>query len=312
MKRNASRRGFTVVEGLIGVVVGALVLSLTVSFLISANTAFHRSDERTDPRDAACRAMYFIRALLTDAWAVRVMDPRTIKFQSFRLAGEIRFDPAAGNIMLIRGEKEQTAEILASGISRFFAFQMPRRRGIVGVGLEVKRPDPVGRLKALAPCRIVDQIVVHSVAMRKPYIPWRRTFEHKDPPWARFKPGRKGRFGRGPAGEEGFAGGEGRGRGRGRGGFGRGGDGEGRPGFARGEGPEGGEGRGGRGGRSGFGRGEGRGEGRGGGRAGGRGRGGRGGRGNRASTAVDGDRNEAAPQDDDADYTPPPLPSQTR
>ena len=173
MRSSRRTRAFTLVEALIAVVVGLAVLGIVLSMLNWTVRSLERSDQRLDARETAIRALSALRQLACDFHTFTLDEKAaTLSFQGARLSGRIRLDRATAHLVL--EPSTGGAEVLAAGLSELVLRQSSP--GVLQVGLSVDRPEVQDGLRALGPCRVVDEIVIPVQALRTPAIPW-----HADP-----------------------------------------------------------------------------------------------------------------------------------
>lgn len=215
-----SRRGMSVIEVLIVLVISTVLMSVLYSLFSLANKSFSRTGQRLDPREAASRALMRARNYLVDSSRYLILGGGNgVMFEAADEAGAIEFDAAQATLTFRSIMQAGAAPVvLASGVKSFTVHQL--HRGVLRLSLTLDRPDVSDGLAALAPLSLVDEI--HLVAAsRQRKIPYNRG-------WGMEGPGGPGGFG--PAGPGGF-------------GPGPGGTGEDSPGdFGPGPGGPGGEG----------------------------------------------------------------------
>lgn len=166
------RRGLTVVEILVVLALISLVVALLVDLPGQAARNFARSEERVDTRLRTARAFTMMRLALLDAYYYQSEPDRSgLLFESPSGVGRIRWERAAGRLMLRRGGEAQESVLVDRGVIDFAIG--PRSTGILAIGLELA-PVNAAIGPRQAPNRLVHEIFLPSIALRDTSIPWVR------------------------------------------------------------------------------------------------------------------------------------------
>jgi hypothetical protein len=173
----STRIAATLTEGLIALVVGLLVLALVAELASRASHVFVRSEERVDARHRTARAFSSMRVALVDAWHFHTADDaRSVIFETPAGVGKLSWDPAAGRLLLRRAGEERETVLVDRDVVDFAV--APRALGVLAIGLELARPSgPTRAAGRTAPGRVVHEILLPSIALRSPAIPWVRQLE---------------------------------------------------------------------------------------------------------------------------------------
>lgn len=178
MRTVTVRRGFTLVEGLIALLVGIVCVGLSSSLLVHALSTFKRSEERLDPREAAQMALTRLRLALLDSIEYAIdPDGARIRFVTAQGIGHVRFDAAAGKLLQKPAGSERETVLVPRGV-RSFVLES-RFAGYVRATLKIERPVAGGRLSGLGSVQLADDIAIPALALREFDVPWRGHLEQE-------------------------------------------------------------------------------------------------------------------------------------
>jgi type II secretory pathway pseudopilin PulG len=130
----ARRAGFTAVEAVVAVAIGAMVLGSAVAFLSWGTRAFARTSAKLDVFERAHLSLATLRATLADATRIEPTAGDALRFQLGERAARVVFDPAAGRVTL-RVDGRREVVVVPAGAQAFAIGS--RQPGLLRVTLKV-------------------------------------------------------------------------------------------------------------------------------------------------------------------------------
>lgn len=166
--------GVTLVELLVGALVGAIIIGMAWGLVRLAGRSMQAAESRLEPRQAAHLVLTTLRLALVDALVYTITDDgrRIVMLLPGGLA-QAWHDRDARQVRFQPPRAAASYALPATRVSEFLV--EAARPGLVRLAVEIERPA-AGRARP-APLWVVDEVLVPAVASRLTLLPYQSVVE---------------------------------------------------------------------------------------------------------------------------------------